>query len=77
MAFRYHSLGALVASDAVAAQQQLTELFRLYRTREAVAQSLGVDCKTLARWLSKISDLQLQDPRDSAEVPRRGRPKAA
>lgn len=77
MAFRYHSFGALVASDPAAAQQQLTELYRLHRTREAVARALDVDGRTLARWANKLAAAELEDPRDTAQVPRRGRPKAA
>ncbi len=77
MAFRHHTLGATVAVDPLEAQLQLVELFRLHRTREAVAEALNVDGRTLARWVRRIVDAGLADPRDAAEVPRRGRPKAA
>lgn len=77
MAFRHHKFGALVASDPAAAQAQLAELFRVHRTREGVAEALDVDGRTLARWMTKLVDSKLEDPRDTAAVPRRGRPKAA
>lgn len=77
MAFRHHRLGALVASEPATAHAELVELFRLHRTREEVAKEAGVDGRTLARWIDRFVKLALGDPRDAAEVPRRGRPRAA
>lgn len=77
MAFRHHSLGAKVATDPASAYADLVELFREHRSRDAVAAALEVDCKTLTRWIAKLTKSGLADPRDTVDVPRRGRPRAA
>lgn len=54
MAFAHQPLGALVATNPVAALAQLADLYKIHRTREAVAKALGADARTLARWILKL-----------------------
>lgn len=76
MAFRHVQFGATVSSDPTGAHQRLIELFAQHGILAAVAARLGVERRTLARWIVRLVALGLEDPRDSAAVPRR-KPKAA
>ena len=55
MAFVHQPLGALVATNPVAAHAQLAELFAEHKTREAVSKAIAVDARTLARWIAKLA----------------------
>lgn len=55
MAFRHNDLGRLVAEDPAEASARLTALYEANGRRQTrVAKALGVDRKTLARWLERL-----------------------
>lgn len=74
MAFRHSSLGAQIAADPVLAHEKLVALFLQHGSRERVAAELGVDRGTVSRWIDRLVQSGLTDPREDAKAPRRGRP---
>jgi transposase-like protein len=64
MAFRYNPLSALVQSDPPAAYKQLEALFAVHGgSVAALAKEQSVDRGTVFRWLRKLSENGLGDPR--------------
>ncbi len=66
-------LGELVLSDPRLARARLVGLFDRLETRSAVAKDLGVPDSTVARWIKRLVEAGLADPRTSARGARQPR----
>lgn len=77
MAFRHNEMGALVSSDPKRARAALEALFRTHEGNAVkVATELGVDYRTVTRWMTRLAKAGQQVKRPRVKEPRRGRPAA-
>lgn len=74
MAFKYNPLGQLVAENPKAAFKELKRIFEEqgYNSR-LVADECGVNRPTLWRWLRRLEEAGLGDPRKGNQA-KQGRP---
>jgi transposase-like protein len=71
MAFRYSTLGQLVAADPAKAAAQLRRKFRAHQHNHTdVAAALGVDRATLRRWRARLVEAGQADPCEGKRAPR-------
>jgi len=63
MAWRPTQIGALLHEDAQKAHNKISAAFRKHRTRQAVAEALGVQPATVGRWVKWLMDNGYPDPR--------------
>lgn len=76
MAFRYSEIGQQVATNPKQAHAKLAALFVRHRyNRKAVAEHLGVNLATLQRWLRRLEEQGLADPRGGRRATMGRRPK--
>jgi len=56
MAFKYQTMGALIASRPREAVAQLRSLFAEHKSIGKVAEAVGADARTLRRWITKLEE---------------------
>jgi len=71
MAYRKNPFQLVLQSDPSRATEQLHTLFQVLRTRRRVAEALGVNEATLARWLNRLERAGRCPPRAPRGRPRK------
>jgi len=69
MSYRPTQIGLWISEDPQRAFEKLQKLYEKHKTRRAVAESLGLNHKTLTRWRDHLLELGYE-----LETPPPGRP---
>ncbi len=69
---QYSQFGALIVADPMKAHATLVALFAKHKRRAKVAEAIGSDDRTVGKWIKRLTEGGMPDPRATAGAKSKG-----